>query len=496
MSNEAAEASFCEMRMLLDKYVEGSSTYDVESGLKRNFVLFGSIDDLDYGFMGDGPGRPGNTFHDKKVRIDIRTPVDEEFLGRVRETRGQSLDVDDAPTFNVGDFCNLNPCGLAFVHQDLSTEPFEADGEKYEPEPIEIYLSLPLDAFEVMRRQAAEAYETRRILSARMRLVGNALPPKGQRLPVFGLKLNELDISKKNEYAIQSFEISPTRFVDSDRCRVEYLRPEKGEDYGIGLSIRLSSVRYELAIERPVDLWPMDMSISCLGRITNAHGKPYQGVEVEVNFLEHETNCFGEMPKKAYFGTFEYSPRDFVPEGFPKDFFPEGLNASLSFDLRYAQADARNLINELVGPGPNAEVVLSVLLAVEHAAFDGTSKVAGNVRRYGFNVSQPLVATDLENAATKADFEQLGKAVGELHDLTESIRTEDESTYFPDRPATKSDLKLLHDSIAESNVAPVVAQLIENLQHISSRITRIWWFLFGGLVAGIAVHLAYASPWQ
>lgn len=495
MSDEKTEESFCEMQILVDKYVDGASTYAVETGLKRSFILLGSIEDLDYGFMGDDPGRPGSAFHNKKVRIHLRTPVDvklvqgvrEDYLGK-RSTPGSSLIyVGEESTYNIGQYCGPSPCGLAFVQADVRGEEFELFGEQHESEPVEITLSLPVDAFEGIRRQAKEAYDSHRVLIAKMRLVGNALPPMEERLQGwFGLKLDQVDISKPQGYAIQSFELSNTRYVDTDRGRVEYLRPKEGEGYGINLSIMLSSVRYELAIERPVDMWPMDTSISCLGRITRAHGKPYQGVEVEVKFLEHETNRFGETPNQAYFGNFEYWPKD--PE-------PNGLNASFNFYLRYMPSDARSLIQELAGQGPNPQIELSVLLAVEKAAFDGTSKLSGHVRRYGFDVSQTVVATDLDRAASKADIERLSKAVGDLHELTESIKAGDDDNYLPDRPATKGDVELLRDTVTQTNAVPVIAQLFEYLQYMNSRIAWIWWFSLGALAAGIAAYLASTWPW-
>ncbi|MCW5641139.1 MAG: hypothetical protein KIT63_03490 [Rhodoferax sp.] len=496
MSDEKTQESFCEMRLLLEEFRDGTSTYAVETGLKRSFVLLGSIEDLDYGLMGDGPCRPG-AFHNKKVRVDVETPVDQEYLQRVRSHRLDSggkihsslIDVGEESTYDIGKYCGPSPCGSAVVRAAVCGEKLELDdGDEFESEPVEMNLSLPLDAFEGIRRQAKEAYDCRRILSAKIRLVGNALPPMEERLQAwFGLKLAQLDISKDQGYAIQSFEISRTRLFFYNRGRVEYLRPKEGEGYGVGLSIMLSSVRYELAIERPVDSWPVDTSISCLGRITNAHGKPYQGVEVEVKFLEHETNRFGETPKQAYFGNFEYWPKD--PE-------PNGLNASFNFYLRYMPSDARNLIQELVGRGPNANVVLSVLLAVEHAAFDGTSKVAGNVRRYGFDVSQPLVATELDRAASKADIERLSKAVSDLHELTESIRTANEEKHRLDRPATTGDVELLRDTVTQTNAVPVLAQLFEYLQYMNSRIAWIWWFSLGALAAGIAAYVASTWPWR
>lgn len=505
MSDAAVVGSFCEMRILVDEFRDGTSTYAVETGLKRDFLLFGDIEDLDYGFMGDGPGLSRSAFHDKKVRIQVGTPVDEEFLQRVRENRlGDSkkigtgkIYVGEDSTYDVGQYCGPSPCGSAFVKADLRGEQFELFGDQVEDEPLKIYLTLPLDAFEGIRQQAKEAYESRRILSATVRLIGNALPPaEGRPQELFGLKLHQLDISKDQSYAIQGFEISWTRLFDHHKGRVEYLWPKEGEGYGVGLSIMLSSVRYELAIERPVDRWPVDTSISCLGRITNAHGKPYHGVEVEVKFLEHETNRFGETPKQACFGTFEYFPRDSEPDCFPKGFLPEGLNSRLYIYLRYMPADARSLVHELVGRGPNANVVLSVLLAVEHAAFDGTSKVAGNVRHYGLDVSQPLIATELDSAASKADIERLSKAVRDLHELTESIRTANEEKHRLDRPATTGDVELLRDTVTQTNAVPVLAQLFEYLQYMNSRIAWIWWFSLGALAAGIAAYVASTWPWR
>lgn len=495
MSDERTKDSFCEMGLLLEEFGDGRSTYAVETGLKPSFVLRGSIEDLEHGFMGDGPGRPSSAFHGKKVRINVEAPFDQDFLQRVRENCLDSSDkidsslivVGEEPTCNIGQYRVPSLCGHAFVRADVRGEQFELWGEQHETEPVEITLSLPIDAFEGIRRQALEAYDCRRILSARMRLIGNALPPEPKGLPEFGLKLNQLDISKNQGYAIQSFEISRTRLFVSNRGRVEYLEPDDGEGYGIGLSIMLSSVRYQLAIERPVDTWPVDTSISCLGRIIGEHGKPLQGVEVEVKFSEHETNPFGETPKQAYFGKFEYWPKN--PE-------PDGLNASFNFYLWYLPSDARSLIQVLADQGPNAQIEISVLLEVEKGAFDGTSKMSGHVRRYGFDVSRTLVAPDQDRAASIADIERLSKAVGDLYELTESMRAANEEKHRLDRPATTGDVELLRDTVTQTNAAPVVAQLFGYLQYMNSRIAWIWWFSLGALAAGIAAYLASIWPWE
>lgn len=468
------------MELLLEEFHEGRLTYTVETGLKQEFVLSGFIEDLEYGFMGDGPGRPGSAFHDKKVEVRFETPVDEEFLQSVSENRlGDSNKIGSGKIYGYEDYkyCGPNPCGLAFVRAALCGEKFERDdGEEFEGEPVTMFLKLPLDAYEAIRRQAKESYDSHRILSATMRLIGNALPPTGERVAELGLELKQLDTSKHQGYAIQSFEVFKTRYVDAARGRVKHISPKEGESYGLSLSVKLSSVRYERGIEQTEDT-----SITCLGFVNNAHGKPYQGVEVDVSFWEHETNRFGETPKQAYFGEFVY---------FPKEQEPKGLQARFRFDLRYMPTDASRLIQELVGPGSNSKVELSILLAVDEAAFDGSSKMGGNVRSYAFAVSQTVVDTDVENAATTTDVERLNEVMGEVTNLMESIRVENECKLLPDRPATKQDVELLRDAVAQINVVPVIAQLFEHLQQMNRRIGWIWWFSLGALVSVVACYLA------
>jgi hypothetical protein len=234
MSNLEAEASFCKMRILLDDFFGGTTTYAVEKGLKCSFLLRGSIEDLEYGFMGDGPGRAGSAFHDKKVRIAVEGPVDQDFLQLVREHRlrhSSSLRTDDGEEsiYDIAQYFGSSPCGLAFVKANLCGEQFEILAAHHEIEPVQVTLSLPMDAFEALRRQAKEAWEGREHLSATMRLIGNALPTKLNSLPELGLKLNELDISKDQGYAIQCFEVSNTRYVDADRGRVRHIARKDGE---------------------------------------------------------------------------------------------------------------------------------------------------------------------------------------------------------------------------------------------------------------------------
>ena len=144
MSDEKTQESFCEMRLLIEEFRDGTSTYAVETGLKRDFLLFGAIEDLDYGFMGDGPGLSRSAFHDKKVRIQVETPVNEELLQRVREgllgdskkIGGGKIYVGEDSAYDVGQYCGPSPCGSAFVKADLRGEQFELFGDQIEDEPL------------------------------------------------------------------------------------------------------------------------------------------------------------------------------------------------------------------------------------------------------------------------------------------------------------------------------------------------------------------------
>ena len=287
MPEGQSKESFCDLSMMLFRYGGVNTTYDAKGGIKRRFVLSGRIDDPYVGPLGDPSpvGEPGSAFHDKPVRLEISSPPDPEWLGWPRHIR-------DTPSIS-------HACGLARVNAGVEPKRFELDGETVEGHAIRVVLAVSADAFEAIRRQASEAYDHRRIMQAKVTLIGESLPETDDPTSPFGLDLADLDVSTVQGYAVRDFEISDTRYFDHLRGRVLQVERGRDEGYGAYISILLTEARYKVHVERAYF-----HSISCEGRVIDGRGKPYDGADVTVEFGEHEPNRHDELPERVFFGEF------------------------------------------------------------------------------------------------------------------------------------------------------------------------------------------------
>lgn len=367
MADEQSGEKNCDLRLVLSRYGGVNSSYDAKVGLKWRLVLMGRIDDPRIGPLGDPSpfGEPGSAFHGKKIRVNIDSPPDTEFLGKIRAIC----------MGGVG-----NPCGSVVIRIGVEPERFELDGEMVEAEPIEASLHLSHDAFEAIRHQAAEAYDHRRIMWATITLVGNALPATDNPEidTIFSLKPKDLDISADRGYGVRSFEIFDTRYFDHLRGRVLQVERDRDEGYGAYVSILLTEARYKVNVERG-----FIHSICCEGRVINGRGKPYDGADVTVNFGEHEPNRHGELPERAFFGEFGY---------YPKQPDEEYSSTHFTFSLRYVPADARDLLIPFLRQEVGTQVILTVnLVTGEEELLAATNELWGTVRHYSFEVRRNLI---------------------------------------------------------------------------------------------------------
>jgi hypothetical protein len=365
MNEDRSEERECELVIEFFHYGNVESSYDAKTGLLRCLVLLGQIDDKwydDHYYRGD------SAFHDKPVRLEIYSKPDEESLERIR--------VDFMG--GTGD-----PCGVVRVTAGLEPErfSFHGDGEDVETEPVYIDLFLSPDAFEAIRRQAAEAYDHRLIMRANMTLVGDALLAmnRDETMP-FGLKPRELDISVFNGYGVRSFVISTTRSLNHLHGRVLAVKPRRAEGYGTEISILLTEARYEINVERGIF-----HSIACEGYVVKGvigRGNHWAGAEVTVQLNEHEPNRSTELHKGQFFGEFSYHPA-LSEEG---NSIPHFL-----FELRYVSEDARNLIIPLLSQQGASVVSLTVqVTSREEELLTTTGELRGKVRDYRFTVTQHL----------------------------------------------------------------------------------------------------------
>jgi hypothetical protein len=273
-----------------------------------------------------------------------------------------------------------NLCGWVRVRAGVEPERFELDREMVETEPIQAFLYLTPDAFEAIRRQAAHAYDHRRIVGATIPLVGNALSATDnpEMDTLFGLKPKDLDISADKVYGVRGLEIFDTRYFAHLRDRVLEVERRRDEGYGAYISILLTVARYEVHVEDA-----RIHSISCEGRVINGRGKPYDGVDVTAEFSQHLPNRHGELPERALFGEFGY---------YPKQPDEEYSSTHFTFSLRYVPADVRDLLIPLLSQEVGTHVVLTVNLATkEEGLLAATSDLQGTVRHYSFEVRRNLI---------------------------------------------------------------------------------------------------------
>lgn len=338
----------CDLPLTLFQYGVVSTSYTAKGGLKRKVMLRGRV---------VGPSDYSAPHFDKKlVSVTISSPPDPDWLS------------DVAAKFGVA-----ASFGAVSVKAGVEPEQFELDGETIEIEPVHVRMEMDPDAFETIRRQAAEAYDHRRIMSANVRLVGETLPDPSEK-PLRMLDLGDLDVLEDREYAVGGFEILETVYTDYLRGRPLHVEPGRSEGYGVRISVLLTEARYKVSMERA-----SVHSISCEGRVINGRGKPYDGADVTIEFGEHEPNSWDE---RAFAGEFGYFPK--TKENYSSTHF--------WFHLRHMPEDARGLLVPLLSQEAGTHVVLNSNLIIEEEKLLATvDELRGNVRYYSFEVGRHLI---------------------------------------------------------------------------------------------------------
>ncbi|MCZ6590532.1 MAG: hypothetical protein O7B98_05245 [Alphaproteobacteria bacterium] len=350
MPEAQSKETECDLRLTLFQYGGVSTSYTAKGGLKRGVVLRGLVDvPLEY---------PAPHFEKKPVSVTISSPPDPDWLS------------DVAAKFGVA-----ASFGAVSVKASVEPEQFELDGETIEIEPVHVRMEMDPDTFETIRRQAAEAYDHRRIMSANVRLVGETLPDPSEK-PLRMLDLGDLDVSEDREYAVGGFEILETVYTDYLRGRPLHVEPGRSEGYGVRISVLLTEARYEVSMERA-----SVHSISCEGRVINGRGKPYDGADVTIEFGEHEPN--NRADERAFAGEFGY---------FPKRSKEDYSSTHFWFHLRHVPEDARGLLIPLLSQETGTHVVLNSNLIIEEEKLLATvDELRGNVRYYSFKVGRHLI---------------------------------------------------------------------------------------------------------
>jgi hypothetical protein len=351
----------CRFRLVLFWYGGVDTSYDAKAGVERSLHLKGRIyDPYVYEFSGhSSPTEPASAFHDKPVDLSISSPGDSKWLKRFRAKLG-------AP----------DACGLVRVRAGVEPERVEPEyDEPFEVEPVQIRLAVSADAFEAIWRQTAECDSQRRTMRAEVTLVGASLP-ESNCMPFIDLK--DFDVSQDREYAVGSFEIHGG-YVDRLRGRMRTIERGRCEDYGTGIEILITEIRYDLSAA-----YGRVHSLSCEGRVIG-RGEPYDGAETTVNFLEApKSDAYYEFPARSFFGEFSYSPEK------------EPWSTRFSINLWYVSDDDWKLLVPLLTRGTDTRVFLTVNLTSEKDELRTASEaLQGNVRNYSFKVLRKLVDYDV-----------------------------------------------------------------------------------------------------
>lgn len=358
MAEKESEERTCDLNIMLSGYGGVRTWFDAKVGLRRQMTLIGRIDDPYHEPLGDVDEHfPDSAFHNKSARLDIYSPADSAWLDKIRTSLG-----------------DRSACGCVAVRAGVEPDRFEIEGETVETEPVTVRLDMCADAFEAIRRQAADANEHNRIMWAKITLSGVALPETDSEF----IFLKDLNVSNTGEYAVTAFEIFDTRFFDHTRGRVFQIEHMRDEGYGAYISVLITETRYEMHTEHA-----LIHRISCEGHVIKSRGKPYDGADVSVEFREFEPNQRGGMPKRAHFGEFGYWPKQ------PSD---EHSSNHFTFNLNYVPEDARDLLIPILNQERQAKVILNInLTKEENDLLTTTDELWGDVRHYIFEVRHNLI---------------------------------------------------------------------------------------------------------
>jgi len=458
MPEDQSTERFCNLNMLLIRYSGVSTTYEIKGGIKRKFSLSGHIDDPYQTPLGDIQdfGEGDSAFDRKPVRLEIHSSPDPEWLGWLKHIR-------DTPSIS-------HACGLARVNAGVEPEKFELFGETVEDAAVRVVLAVNADAFEAIQSQAAEAYDHRRILQAKVTLIGDSLPQADtsevSTLDLW-LKPKDLDVSKVQEYGVSDFEISGTRYFDHRRGRVLQVERSGEESYGATISVLLTEARYDVDVEHA-----LFHSISCQGRLINGRGKPYDGVDAAIEFDWFERNRHYELPERAYFGEFSYWVK--VPDD-------EYSSTHFTFHLRHLREDARDFIIPVLTQALENEVILTINLTNgEEELLAVTDKLSGNIRHYNFEVRRrPQTIGDDEGQVVKDDVGK-GRVTDEDADTlsegeAQSLAREWIDNCIPKSkgPFGSSQIRSLMDDLARNCIAESLRNR-ENKDGLYERLYEAW----------------------
>ena len=330
----------CHLDLNFFRFIDGGTSYEPQGGLRGRYLFLGYIDDpyrTPFGDIDELGGRGDSPFHHKPVSLEIQTPVNLEDQERI----ASRLNVNKA-------------CGAVKVTAGA--------------EQIEVITQVPQDAFDVIRRQAAEAYDRHHVMAARISLLdgisldevsllGELVDKPSWTLP------KELDVSQTRQYALGDFRISNTGDIDDMRDRVQEIRPERHEDYGTSINVEITEAEWHADPETGAFT-----EILCEGRLQNFLGV-FESADVSICFLEHEIN-YEKLNDKRLFGEFYYREIAFDNKEIREMDTQERVRIHerngtyfrplLEITLCYMPEDAKNLIIPLLAQCDEGGVMIEI----------------------------------------------------------------------------------------------------------------------------------------
>ncbi len=177
MFDNTSQKGTCSLFILVAEQTFRETAYNLQRGTKRRLRLVGKIDDSEQ----------RSAFHGKPIEIRLGSPFDTEWLEKVRTSTGEPEAI-----------------GCVDVRANIESEKYELYGEEYENDPLVALIYTNPEAFEAICFHLANFNE--RIIRIELELSGTALPETGS-IFVF---LSDLNITKKQTYAVTSIGISDT----------------------------------------------------------------------------------------------------------------------------------------------------------------------------------------------------------------------------------------------------------------------------------------------
>ena len=333
----------CEFKVWVSESRVDVLSFDKAEGQSHQLVLSGNIDDPFQGPLGDiSEHEAGSEFSFVPIEVQVNEATP-RFSSLIRETHG-----DDA-------------IGSLKTQEMLKIEQWEMLGKTYSSPAVNAQVGLPWEAIQTLQTQLSRCRLENRLLflTLRVHVSEEQLTAETKEFEKkYGCKLSNIDITKKQRFAIYAAETAVSREKYQSELE-DRLKPGILETEGTRVSaiIKETRIKYDFTYGY-FEILQLEGSLPWRGS-----GKPQVSVSIELNNID--TNF--EQPQ-------DYGSYSFLPEG-------EGYGAHLSLWLNYYSDDFAKLLLPAIISGSASSTVLEVYLKDK---LDFTNKQSGGV--YSFNL--------------------------------------------------------------------------------------------------------------